>query len=313
MKLAAALLCAFFATACASSYPVGIARDSLPEQQLAAIDDDALGLSWQQHENPEAVVVLVHGLNLDPAAMHDIQQLLFAADMDVLSVSLTGHGNALSDDARLLQFQEASFASWQDDISQAVHVAAQRAAAVQRPLFLVGFSLGGLLSADYLVTRLPGGATAEPITVERMVLMAPAISLRWSSYLLYPLQVFPDVYLPSVAPRLYRANDYAPVSAYISLYEGVNQFNELAAHTENQVRLNIPTLVFMHPRDELVSFDGVRDFIDEQQLSQWRFVEVDKSEDAGDVLNHLIIGPHSLGSDAWRSVSEQMLDFLRAD
>lgn len=310
MKLVAALLCAFFATACAS-YPVGIARDSLPARQLAAIDDDTLGLSWQQHDKPSAVVVLVHGLNLDPAAMQDIQQLLFDADMDVLSVSLTGHARALSDDARLVQFQEASFAIWQDDIRDAVQLAGQRADAIQRPLYVVGFSLGGLLSADYLVSPPVDSADTGNASVDRMVLLSPAISLRWSSYLLYPLQVFPDVFLPSVAPRVYRANDYAPVSAYIALYEGIEQFHERAEQAQNRALLNIPALVFMHPQDELVSFDGVRDFIDEQQLSRWRFVEVDKSDDAGDVLNHLIVGPHSLGSDSWRSLSGQILEFLR--
>lgn len=309
MRVVAALLCALFATACAS-YPDEIARDTLPEQQLAALNDDALGLSWRQQDNPAAVVVLVHGLNLDPAAMQDIQQLLFDADMDVLSVSLAGHAGALEDDARLLQFQEATFAEWQEDVRQAVALASQRAAAVQRPLYLVGFSLGGLLSADYLIST---GEPAASVDVDRLVLLAPAISLKWSSYLLYPLQVFPDVFLPSVAPRVYRANDYTPVSAYISLYEGVNRFNELAGEAENRSLLNVPALVFMHPRDELVSFDGVRDFIAERQLSRWQFVEVDKSGDAADVLDHLIVGPHSLGGDAWRVVSEQMLDFLRDD
>lgn len=311
MKLVAALLCAFLATACAS-YPDDIARDSLPPQQLAALNDDALGLSWRQQDKPAAVVVLVHGLNLDPAAMLDIEQLLVAAHMDVLSLSLTGHANSLGDNARLLQFQEATFADWQDDIRQAVHLAEQRAAAVQRPLYLVGFSLGGLLSADFLVSA-PESVSADAVFVDRMVLLSPAIRLKWSSYLLYPLQVFPDVFLPSVAPRVYRANDYAPVSAYIALYDGVNRFNELASQTDKRALLNIPTLVFMHPRDELVSFAGVRDFITEQQLSRWQFVEVEKSEDAGDVLDHVIVGPHSLGGDAWHSVSARMLDFLRAD
>jgi alpha-beta hydrolase superfamily lysophospholipase len=308
MRLAAVLLCAFVATACAS-YPDGIARDQLPAQQRAALDDEGLGLNWRQQENPAAVVVLVHGLNLDPAAMQDIQQLLVTADMDVLSVSLTGHANALEDDARLLQFQEATFAIWQEDIRQAVQLAGQRAAAVQRPLYLVGFSLGGLLSADYLVSQSSNSAAA----IDRMVLLSPAISLRWSSYLLYPLQIFPDVFLPSVAPRVYRANDYAPVSAYLSLYDGVNQFNELAGQAANQSLLNIPSLVFMHSSDELVSFAGVREFIDEHQLTQWQFIEVDKSEGAADVLDHVIVGPHSLGEEAWRSVSQQMLDFLNSN
>ncbi|WP_339859944.1 alpha/beta hydrolase [Pseudohongiella acticola] len=310
MRAAAALVLAFVTTACAS-YPADVTRDDLSYQQRQALDDAALGLDWQQHPDPDAIVALVHGLNLAPAAMQDIRKLLFDAGMDVLSVSLTGHANALNDDARLIQFQDATFAGWQADISQGVQAAAQRAESLQRPLYVVGFSLGGLLSADYLVQNSLQTDRAEVVDVERLVLLAPAISLKWSSYLLYPLQVFPDIYLPSVAPRIYRANDYAPVSAYLALYEGVNNFNELAEQTANRQALNIPALVFMHPRDELVSSGGVRDFIAERQLSEWQYIEVEKSEGAADVLNHLIIGPHSLGGDAWQSVSGQILDFLR--
>ncbi|KKO12800.1 alpha/beta hydrolase [Pseudohongiella sp.] len=309
MRSLAALLLAFVATACAS-YPGDITRETLSAQQQLALDNQTLGLSWRQHEDPAAVVVLVHGLNLDPSAMLDVQQLLFDADMDVLSLSLAGHGNALDDEARLLQFNEATFADWQHDIGRAVQSAARRAAVLDRPLYLVGFSLGGLLSADYLVQNPGHGSDPGVGDIDRMVLLAPAISLKWSSYLLYPLQVFPDMYLPSVAPRIYRANDYAPVSAYLALYQGVNRFNELAGQPDGRLALNIPTRVFMQPRDELVSADGVRGFIAEHQLSQWQFIEIEKSGDAADVLNHLIIGPHSLGGDAWQSLSVQILNFL---
>jgi alpha-beta hydrolase superfamily lysophospholipase len=312
MRPVAVLILALVATAC-TSYPGDITRETLSPRQLSALDNAELGLSWRQQQNAIAVVVLIHGLNLDPAAMLDIQASLFDAGMDVLSLSLTGHGNALDDEGRLLQFQEATFVHWQADVQRAVQAAARHATALSRPLHLVGFSLGGLLSADYLVQSALRGGSVEVPDINRMVLLAPAITLKWSSYLLYPLQIFPDIYLPSVAPRVYRANDYAPVSAYFALYEGVNQFNELAGQPDNRQALNIPALVFMHPRDELVSANGVREFISEHQLSQWQFVEVDKSEDAADVLNHLIIGPHSLGSDAWRSVSTQLLDFLRME
>lgn len=324
MRAAVALLLVVTLTACAS-YPGNIARDTLPPQLLAALNDDELGLSWRQHDNPAAVVVLIHGLNLDPTAMRDIQQLLFTADMDVLSVSLTGHANALDSDARLLRFQEATFAEWQVDIRRAVQVAGQRARALERPLYLVGFSLGGLLSADYLVSDPGAGFESalqsdhEPdfntasIAIDRMVLLSPAISLKWSSYLLYPLQIFPDVFLPSVAPGVYRANNFTPVSAYLALYDGVRRFNELAGHNHNQQALNIPALVFVHPRDELVSVENVREFVVEKQLERWQLVDVSKSGDAGDVLDHLIVGPHSLGSDAWQSMSMQILDFLRED
>lgn len=302
MRAGLALVVMVLLTACAS-YPVALTRDDLPDRQQQALDDKELGLIWHQHDAPQAVVVLVHGLNLEPTAMMDIEQALFASDMDVLSVSLSGHSNALATETRLLQFQETRFVDWQADMRRAVGQASQRAEATGKPLYLVGFSLGGLLSADYLTLN-PQSST----NIERMVLFAPALSLRWSSYLLYPLQVFPYVFLPSVAPIAYRANNYAPVSAYTALYEGVRAFNERAGPA-----LDVPTLVFMHPGDELVSADGVQEFMVRHALHNWHYESVTKSEDAGDVLNHLIIGPHSLGEQAWQNISGRMLEFLTPD
>lgn len=298
MKLLGVALLSVLITACAS-YPSEIARESLSADALAALEADELRLRWLSHEQPRAVVVLVHGLNLDPAAMTDIAAVLYASGVDVLSVSLSGHAPELPEDGRLLQFQEADFSSWQRDVRDAVAVAQQRIDTFDIPLYLVGFSLGGLLSADYLLH----GDGAE---ISRMVLFAPAISLRWSSYLLYPMQVVPGVFLPSVAPQAYRANDFAPVSAYLALYEGVRQFNAAAGE-----QLNIPTLVFMHPRDELVSAPRVREFLDTHALSEWRYIDVRKSDDAANVLNHVIVSEDSLGKEAWRLISSQMLDFLR--
>jgi pimeloyl-ACP methyl ester carboxylesterase len=299
VKLLGVALLSVLITGCAA-YPGEIVRERLSADALAALDaEEALGRRWLSREQPRAVVVLVHGLNLDPAAMTDIAAALYTSGMDVLSVSLSGHAREIPEDGRLLQFQEADFSSWQRDVRDAVAVAHDRAARFDIPLHLVGFSLGGLLSADYLLH-------GDGIEISRMVLFAPAISLKWSSYLLYPMQVLPGVFLPSVAPQAYRANDFAPVSAYLALYEGVRQFNEAAGQ-----QLNIPTLVFMHPRDELVSASRIRDFIQTHALSEWRYVEVRKSDGAANVLDHLIISEDSVGTDAWRLISRQMLDFLR--
>lgn len=296
-RVGIALLCLLI-SACAA-YPSEVARENLSADALAALDSEALGQRWLSLEQPRAVVVVVHGLNLDPMVMTDIAASLYTSGMDVLSVSLSGHAHELPQDGRLVQFQEADFSVWQQEVAYAVAVASERAAIFDIPLYLVGFSLGGLLSADYLL-----GDNGSKVS--RMVLFAPAISLKWSSYLLYPMQVFPDVFLPSVAPRAYRANDFAPVSAYLALYDGVRQFNAAAGQ-----RLNIPTLVFMHPGDELVSAQRVREFLDIHALSEWRYVEVRKSTGAANVLDHLIVSEGSLGADAWRLISNQVLDFLR--
>lgn len=288
-------------TACAG-YPSEVTRESLTDIQLQALASPQTGSHWWHAEDPQAVALVVHGLNLRPTAMNDIAWLLQQAGADVLTISLSGHAVELDEDSRLLQFREADFGVWQADVARGVAMAEERARELQRPLYLVGFSLGGLLSADYLSLR----ASLDGVQVDRMVLFAPAIVLRWSSYALMPFQVFPDIFLPSVAPELYRANDYAPASAYLSLYDGVRLIRDSAKDG-----LNVPTLLFMNPRDELVSDNGLRDFINHSGLSRWQYVEVQKSGGAGATLDHLIIGPHSLGEETWQQVSHQMLEFLR--
>ena len=299
MRWLVALL--FLVSGCAS-YPASIDRESLTPQQQAELDAGTYTYDWLEPAAPEAVAVLVHGLNLQPDAMADIASALMSRNIAVLSVSLSGHADELDEKGRLVQFADADFSVWQNEVRNAVLDADVYARKSDLPLFLVGFSLGGLLSADYQASF----AEADNIHIDRMVLFAPAITLRWSSYLLYPLQAFPEVVLPSTSPDGYRANDFAPVSAYLALYRGIRQFNEAVDEA-----LNIPVLLMIHPRDELVSDNRIRQFIEEHGLTQWRYVDVSKSADAANVLNHLIIGPDSLGVESWRVVRDRMLDFLK--
>lgn len=299
MRWLVALL--FLVSGCAS-YPASIDRESLTPQQQAELDAGTYTYDWLELADPQAVAVLVHGLNLQPDAMTDIASALMSRNIAVLSVSLSGHADELDEQGRLVQFADADFSVWQNEVRNAVLDADVYARKSDLPLFLVGFSLGGLLSADYQASF----AETDNIHIDRMVLFAPAISLRWSSYLLYPLQAFPQVVLPSTAPDGYRANDFAPVSAYLALYRGIRQFNEAVDEA-----LNIPVLLMIHSRDELVSDNRIRQFIEEHELTQWRYADVSKSADAANVLNHLIIGPDSLGKESWRVVRDRMLDFLK--
>lgn len=247
--------------------------------------------------NPAAIAVVVHGFNLKPAAMEEIENELLASRISVIALSLSGHNQSLDDASRLNVLRDTDFNLWRSEMEQAVLKA--RNTAGELPVILVGYSLGGLLSADYLNHHPDHG-------VSRQVLLAPALALRWSSYLLSPLGFFPNFDLPSLADKQYRANGRVPVSAYQALYHGVEVFQE-QLHTDH---LNIPTLVLIDPDDELVSPAGLRSFTEHQSLTRWEFVELNKSDDAGEVLNHLIIDRHTLGKFGWNSLSRQLRVFL---
>ena len=92
------------------------------------------------------------------------------------------------------------------------------------------------------------------------------------------------VIVPSVSPTYYRANRASPSSAYLALFEGIERL-----HASDMQQMNVPTLVFMDERDELVSYSGVKSIVN--GLSSWRLYTVHKSEPAaGCVFHHLVIG-----------------------
>lgn len=259
-------------------------------------------IEWLYTERPEAVAVIIHGFNLNPRIMREMAGKLQEEGHDVLLLSLTGHRMSLPPAERQDELGAmAGFGAWQDNVDQAMNEAAGRADELALPLHLVGFSMGGLLAVDHLNRH-------DSTPLDRMVLLAPALSLHWTSWLLRPLGPLPDFLLPSVGPDRYKANESVPVSAYEALYEGVAQLNE----QPRPERFDIPTLVLISEQDELVSSEGLEDFIRDHTLDRWQFHRIDNRAGDGDVLDHVIVDRNSLGEKAWQEVSGKVLQFLDA-
>ncbi len=257
-------------------------------------------LTWLRAGEARAVVVVTHGFNLAPDIMTGLSRLLQGEQMDVLQLSLAGHRSSLTAEQRIDEMAVMTgFDTWQSNMDQAIMEASERANALDVPLYLLGFSMGGLLSVDHL-NRHPHS------DVEAMVLLAPALSLRWTSWLLRPLGALPDFLLPSVGPDEYKANEYMPVSAYEALYEGVAQLEEQI----RPERLDIPALLLISPEDELVSGEGLEVFITENGLDRWQLQLVYNAAGDDDVLEHVIVDRNSLGDSAWEWVTSRIIGFL---
>lgn len=298
VRSTAAVLLLCLLSAC-TGYPSAASRMTPEDMALDEETLSALQLHWQYAEQAVGIVVVTHGLNLDPEAMAEIRQALQEAGFHVLSLSLSGHEQGLDEQSRLARFRLADFALWRTEMARGLANARAYAQVSRLPLFLLGFSMGGLLSADYVNSHPDAG-------VQGLVLLAPALSLRWLSYALMPLELFPDFYLPSLASADYRANSHVPVSAYESLYDGLDTFTEKL----DPANLDIPTLILVDPEDELVSAAGLRTFMDDHGLDQWQLQEVAKSKDAAAVLNHLIIDRQALGARSWLIMRDSLLQFL---
>lgn len=172
------------------------------------------------------------------------------------------------------------------------------------PTYVVGYSLGGLLATN-LANSLP--SSEKPAA---LILFAPALSLRTLPALASALHLPPALSwrTPNLAPRAYRRYPTTPTFWYANTLELHRDLQTLS--DSSHVR-DIPTLVLLNPRDELVSSSGIESWIDENGLRKsWRVVSVYPDSHASDVAEHLIIDEQSLGSSEWARVKNEIKIFL---
>ncbi len=255
---------------------------------------------------PQAVALVIHGLNLDPERMQPIIDVLNENGVDALRLSMSGHGRnfARQDgvdaaDARMEAFKAVSYHRWSAETLTAWRQARQRADQEKVPLVLVGFSMGGLMGLDLLASR-------PEATCERAILFAPAVSLHGWDHLIRVFSLFPRMVIPTLAPRHYLANPGTPMAAYNALFEALDHFEAHAGP-----RLNVPTLVFIDPADELVSMGGVKRLAETAGLDRWRFHPVTKADTAAPgTLHHIMIDEASVGAEVWAGIKKAIAAHL---
>jgi pimeloyl-ACP methyl ester carboxylesterase len=269
-------------------------------------------MKWFRHNETaglSGVALVIHGLNLSPARMATVISVLNQAGIDCLRLSLKGHGDNFRQrdgmdaaESRLEDFKRVSHALWFEETLAAYSAARQGADEKHLPLFLVGFSYGGLIGLDVLAAR-PDAA------FDRALLFAPALSLRGWDYAVRLFAPFPKLVLPTFAPEGYPANPGTPIAGYNALFETLDHFE-----THIGPQINIPSLVIIDPGDELVSFDGLKRLAEERRLDQWRFLPVHRSRSLlHGILRHIIIDETSVGREAWAAIENAMAIHLLRD
>jgi len=249
---------------------------------------------------PRGVAVVVHGLNLRPSRMGDLVEVLVEAGFDVVRAALSGHGGNVE------TAKTVTRARFLADMHAAVCVAVARArerssAPEPLPVVLVGFSLGALVSQDLVNTS---AFTRSPFAVQ--ILFAPAIAVKPLAHAVRALWFWPTLSLPSLSLEEYRASPGTTLAAYNALF--TSRAAVLGGPLE---RSRVPTLVFIHPDDELVSLAGTRALIEAKGLKSWQVDVVDKvGHGHSRTVNHLIIDQRSFAASEWQRVAARLLAFL---
>jgi esterase/lipase len=257
-------------------------------------------------ENSKGVALVIHGLNLKPDKMDSIITLLTQFDIDVLKMSLSGHGKNYTPKididtgrARMETFKKVSFRLWREETYQAYDIAEKMSHEKGVPLFLVGYSLGGLVGVHLF-------ATCSAAYFNRMVLLAPALNLHTLYYAAKFLLPFPKLVIPSFSPASYRANLGTPVAAYHAVFETIEHL-----HQNMTSKLNVPTIVIIDPQDELVPYKRLEQTIKSRNFDHWEFHLLKKSEkDAKKIPHHLIIDESTAGKDSWKKMKHFIIHHL---
>lgn len=287
-----------------SFYYLSIDRDSKSISSLTKIvinqDESSKWFKISRTKEIRGVALVVHGLNLKPERMQSIIAELNDTGIDVLNLSLRGHGdnylknsNLSSDEARLESFRTVTYGLWLDEIYSAYLKVRERADKKNVPVFFVGFSIGGLMGCNLILLH-------TDVFFDRMVLFAPALNITVESYLLKALMPFPNMVIDSLSPLYYRANKGTPMAAYKALFEAVHTFNKNAND-----RLNKPTLIFIDEQDEFVSSSKLNEMITRWNLDHWQIQIVKKDNNVGDkVSHHLMIDRDSVGKKMWKQMKK---------
>lgn len=265
---------------------------------------------------PRGVALVLAGLNVAPGRMQAIADQLAGAGYETLVCALFGHGanfpagphaqaDAQADaEVRLAAMRRASYRLWRDEVRAAQRIARLRAEQLGGvPVALAAFSLGALIGCNALLAEPPG---AQPL-FDRLLLFAPALSIRCAGHLLRPLVRWPALVIPSATPLAYRANRGTAMAAYAALYAALADFS-----TQADARLNLPTLLFCDPQDELVSYAGLERLLARRKLARWTLHPVHKGPDAGTRYHHLLIDEWSVGRVTWAGMAAAMRAHLSA-
>lgn len=240
-----------------------------------------------EESKPVAIAVLMHGLNNRPKIMDTLGRELADRGVWGLRGALFGHSGHPED------FVQATREHWLQDIWRLYLLAKKQADRYQVPLIYVGFSLGGLMGVEFqsrLVPRLVG--------FDAWMLFAPALSTRWYARIMSWTRFWPRLVIPTQSPPYYRAARGTPGAVYGELFSAIDALQALSSEP-----LRRPALVVIDPKDRLVSYSGLQDFIAERSLTSWQIFTV--STEGGSEqksFHHLIVDDRTLSKEQWQAL-----------
>jgi esterase/lipase len=268
------------------------------------------------------IVIVVHGLNLNPKKMQPLIQELSQQGLEVLPVVLPEHqpefqadiqAESESGDPLAGESQHLTLTSAMQALEKVYEQAQQKVSGTSYRIYFLGYSLGGLLGA-YFQCRHDNQA------FDRMILLAPALKTKVFTGILKPIARLSHQYhwqysIPSFSLPDYRARKGTSIQAYQTLFElidGYEQCSQLMKHLNlSDEKKEKSTLIFIDPQDELVSYEGIVDLAQEHPSWSVQKLLIHSDEISHRLIHHLVIDEASVGKTEWNRMKKILQAFIR--
>ncbi|MEJ2534413.1 MAG: lysophospholipase [Gammaproteobacteria bacterium] len=223
--------------------------------------EDGLALfhrAWTA-ERPRGAIALVHGLAEHSGRYEATGRFLADAGWSVFAVDLRGHGRS-PDGARPGRVHVDRFVDYRKDVAALEGLVREHAGAL--PRFLMGHSMGGLITIDYLLARpaaFAGGIVSSPALAPHPDALPPR-PIVWLARLLSLLA--PRKLFPSDLDPAYLSHDEAVVRAYVedplvsrrvSARWYVEMMKAMRTVHEAAPSLSVPLLLMQSGADRMVA------------------------------------------------------------
>lgn len=227
-----------------------------------------------QTEKTKAVVLIAHGLNLDPKKMDTLALFFRSVHCDVLRMALG-----------------ADPLQWEDKFADDYDRAQDHADVLDLPLYFVGYSLGALLGLHFMSKH-------REHKIKRIALFAPATQTKaftkitaWFSLL------FPKGSLPSLNLSDYRDRGHTTFAEY-------KMMHEMQKHIQRET-FNVPALIFSSPKDELIDHGKLEKFAGKN--AEWKVLALSNQDSPlSRKYHHLMIDDQSLGRSEWEKILKNL-------
>ena len=223
-----------------------------------------------ENTKTNAIIIIAHGLNLQPSKMDQLSHYFQQHHCDVLRLSFGSDPE-----------------QWEKNIEESYHHANQRALVKNIPLYVLGYSLGALLFTQLIKNN-------PEFKIEKLALIAPATHTRF--YAKIPALIgilLPNFKFKSLNFEEYRMRDFTTAAEYKKM-----------SHIQDEVKnyhYLIPTLIIFDPEDELVDSKNIKTH--HKNLPHITMAPIiDRATQLPRIVHHLMIDQQSLGALEWQKL-----------